>query len=32
MSDKEKEEFLALMAGTLGELKRVNKPKEANDG
>lgn len=32
MSDKEKEEFSALMAGTLGELKQVKKPKEANDG
>ena len=32
MSDKEKEEFSALMSGTLGELKQVKKPKEANDG
>ena len=32
MRDKEKEEFSALMAGTLGELKQVKKPKEANDG
>ena len=35
MNDKpkdEKEECAALMAGTLGELKQVKKPKEANDG